>query len=133
MSATRIKLAEAERMREKLQKDIDARQREIEQEQAAEQAARDKLNAEARSRYLAELKQREDAIKAASDARVATERAGVKAERQRAWLIEHPGQTAATFDKTIWPLIEEQLFGHDALLQQEIEAQRRRLGMGRAS
>lgn len=127
MSATRIKLAEAERMREKLQKDIDARQRAIEQEQAAKQAARDAANAEARNRYLAELKQREDALKAASDARVAAERAPEKARQMHVWLAQHPGKTAGDFEKA-WPHLEETLFGHDAMLQREIQAQRERMG-----
>jgi hypothetical protein len=128
MSATRIKLAEMERVNERLQKDLRARQREIEAQQQAEQAERDRLNTEARNHYLAEQQVKEDAIKAQVAARLAAERAGVKAERQRAWLIEHPGQTAATFDKTIWPLIEEQLFGRDAAIKREIEAQRERMG-----
>lgn len=128
MSATRIKLAEMERVNERLQKDLRARQREIEAQQQAEQAERDRLNTEARNHYLAEQQVKEDAIKAQVAARLAAECAGVKAERQRAWLIEHPGQTAATFDKTIWPLIEEQLFGRDAAIKREIEAQRERMG-----
>jgi hypothetical protein len=56
--------------------------------------------------------------------------AGVKAERQRAWLSEHSGETTATFDTLVWPLIQEQLFGRDAAITRELEAQRERLRAG---
>lgn len=101
----------------------------------AQEEARKRLEEEARrenERLRAERLARLEREREAERAKHAAEREAALAPAKRAaklrWLIDNPGYSERDFEKKIWPLLRAQLLEDEraALLQREIEAQRRR-------
>jgi hypothetical protein len=69
---------------------------------------RDEANEEARANWLAKVEAKKDEAQAEAKAARAEQLATIRANRRRAWLIDHPGNTDADFE-AIWPHIYEQL------------------------
>jgi hypothetical protein len=80
------------------QREADERARE--QQEAAEQRERARLNAEARDRWQAKLAADKAAKQAEWDAQLDAELAPTKGQEQRRWLADHPDKSAADFERT---------------------------------
>ena len=106
---------------------VKRRQRELDAQDAAEQAARDKENARHRAAYLARLEAGKQAEQAARDAAREQELAPTKRREMLAWLVAHPDKSEADF-AGVWPHVKEllKIGDRDAAIEREIEAQRQR-------
>lgn len=106
-----------------------ARNAELKAQEEQEQAERDRINAEARARYLADLDAKKQAEQARRDAEQEAREAPVKRREMLAWLVDHPGTTEQDFE-SVWPLKRE-LLGLDsreAMIEREVSAMRERRG-----
>jgi hypothetical protein len=107
--------------------DLERHQEELKRE-AAEQAERDRLNAETRKRYLDGLQAKHDAERQRREAEQEAALAPTKERARRQWLYDHPEMTAADFEARAWPLLKANLLEdeREAAIQREMEAMRRR-------
>lgn len=93
----------------------------IKNQHASELAAQRQVNEEAKQFHEKERVRQKDAERAKTEAFLAP----IKLEKQRAWLIEHPGASPADFEK-IWSLIREGL--QKESIQKAIESKRKSMG-----
>ena len=106
---------------------LQARQRELDAQDAAEQAERHAQSAEYMADYRRRLAEKKQAEQAQRDAEFERQVAPLKRTKMLEWLIDHPGQSEADFE-LVWPHVRELLKvdDRDAAIQREIEAQKRR-------
>jgi hypothetical protein len=86
---------------ERAKAEREAAQRERERQAAAAQREAEWLNTQARQQREAKLQAERDAQRATDEARLDAEID--KAGEQAHWLAEHPGLTAADFERHAWP------------------------------
>lgn len=84
-----------------------------EEQQQEEQAERVRANTEARERYLAGLAAKKAEERRRHDAETEAALAPARERARRDWLLAHPGQDAAAFDKVAWPLVRENLLADE--------------------
>ncbi len=94
--------------------DRQRREREEREEREAEaQAERDRLNQEARDRYLARLDRDKREAEARREAETDAALAPAKDRERRALLAAHPGKTAQDFDREAWPHLRANLLADE--------------------
>ena len=101
-----------------------------EEQQAEEQAERVRANTEARASYLAGLAKQKAEAARRQEAETDAALAPAKERARRDWLVSHPGQDAAAFEKVAWPLVRQNLLEDQrAAVIEATKAQLRNSGM----
>jgi hypothetical protein len=111
------------------QREADQQARERAEEQARQE--RQRQNAAARATYDAQLAAAREQRQAADDARLDGE-LGKDAHRAQ-WLVDHPGESTATFESKVWPTLRPVLLERhrEARIEQKTAALRRTGAYGR--